>query len=84
MKEYIIERVVDIAHYVVTHQCTVRQVAKVFCVSKSTAHKDLHERLANIDKDLYQQVAKVLDFNWAERYLRGGESTKQKYKRASS
>lgn len=79
MKDYIAERVGEIADYVIANKCTVREVAKIFCVSKSTAHKDLSERLLQISKDKFAQVAKVLGQNWAERYLRGGEATKRKY-----
>ena len=79
MKDYIAERVEEIADYVIANKCTVREVAKVFCVSKSTAHKDLDERLLQIDKSKHEQVSKILGQNWAERYLRGGEATKRKY-----
>ena len=79
MKEYIAERVIEIADYVLAHGSTVREVANVFCVSKSTAHKDLHERLPQLDELRYEKVAQALDDNWAERYLRGGEATKRKY-----
>ena len=80
MKSYICERVLEEAHYVLEQKCTVREVAKKFCVSKSTAHKDLSERLHVIDKELYRQIAEVMADNWSERYLRGGEATKKKYK----
>ena len=80
MKEYITERVLEIADYVLKSKCTVREVAKQFCVSKSTAHKDLSERLPQVDKLLYDQIAEVMSDNWDERYLRGGEATKKKYK----
>ncbi len=80
MKEYIKQRVLESAEYLLQTKCTVRQVAKTFCVSKSTAHKDLSSRLPLLDKDLYNKVAQVLGENWAERYVRGGESTKRKYK----
>ena len=80
MKSYICERVLLIADYVLEHKCTVREVAKVFCVSKSTAHKDLSERLPMIDRQLYGKVVEVMTDNWDERYLRGGEATKRKYK----
>lgn len=80
MKEYIKQRVLESAEYLSQTKCTVRQVAKTFCVSKSTAHKDLSSRLPLLDKDLYNKVAQVLGKNWAERYVRGGESTKRKYK----
>lgn len=80
MKPYICERVLDEARYVLEHKCTVREVAGVFCVSKSTAHKDLSERLPLIDKQRYGEISKVLTDNWEERYVRGGEATKKKYK----
>ena len=79
MKDYIAERVIDIADYLLKTGCTIREVANAFCVSKSTAHKDLSERLPLIDKQKYAEVSAALNDNWAERYLRGGEATKRKY-----
>ena len=79
MKDYIAERVIEIADYLLKHGVTIREVARVFCVSKSTAHKDLSERLPLIDKEKYERVSAQLCGNWAERYLRGGEATKRKY-----
>lgn len=79
MKDYIAERVHEIADYLLEYGCTIREVAQVFCVSKSTAHKDLAERLKQLDAEKYEKVCKALDDNWAERYLRGGEATKRKY-----
>lgn len=58
---------------------TVREIADVFKVSKSTVHKDLHERLINIDKNLYNEVDKILKYHTDIRHIRGGESTKKKY-----
>lgn len=84
MKDYIEERVLDIAHYVVDKKCTVRQAGKIFCVSKSTAHKDLSERLPILDEALYKEVALVLGDNWAERYIRGGMATQKKYQSMSA
>ncbi|MCM1289801.1 MAG: sporulation transcriptional regulator SpoIIID [Corallococcus sp.] len=81
MKDYIVERVKDVAEYLVENKCTVREVGKAFCVSKSTAHKDLSERLPVLDKALFEKVCLVLDENWQERYIRGGMATKQKYKK---
>lgn len=81
MKDYIAERVIDIANYMLEHKCAIREAAYVFCVSKSTAHKDLAERLPELDKQLYEKVSEVLRDNWDERYIRGGEATKQKYKK---
>ena len=79
MKEYIAERVIEIADYLLEQGCTIREAARAFCVSKSTAHKDLSERLPQLDKVKYELVAKALEGNWSERYLRGGEATKRKY-----
>ncbi len=79
MKDYIVERVFDVAHYVVEKKCTVREAGKVFCVSKSTIHKDLSERLPLLDRQLYAEVSAVLGENWSERYIRGGIATKKKF-----
>lgn len=80
MKDYIVERVLDIADYLLQHKCTVREVATVFCVSKSTAHKDLSERLPLLDNNRYATVCKILCGNWQQRYVRGGLATQKKYK----
>lgn len=80
MKDYIAERVIETADYLLKSGCTIREVAQVFCVSKSTAHKDLAQRLKQLDAEKYEKVCKALDDNWAERHLRGGEATRMKYK----
>ena len=80
MKSYICERVLEVADYVLKHECTVREVAHVFCVSKSTAHKDLSERLPIVDKQRYDAIVEVMTDHWQQRYLRGGQATKKKYK----
>ena len=61
------------------NKSTVRQAAKIFGVSKSTVHKDLTERLENIDSSLAIEVRKILDLNKSERHIRGGMATKEKY-----
>lgn len=73
------KRVIDEADYIIKTENTIRQIAKVFNVSKSTVHKDLHERLINIDKERYSKVVKILKHHTDIRHLRGGESTKKKY-----
>ena len=75
------ERVFREAEYIVETKSTVRQTALVFHFSKSTVHKDVTERLKELDKSLYKKVKKVLDFNLSERHIRGGEATKRKYKK---
>ena len=79
MKDYIEERAIGIAHYIIDHNATVRQTAKAFGISKSTVHKDVTERLETINKTLARQARKVLDINKSERHIRGGMATKEKY-----
>lgn len=79
MKEYIEKRALDIAEYIIAHNATVRQTAKQFGVSKSTVHKDLTERLPQINPSLAGDARKVLEVNKAERHIRGGMATKEKY-----
>lgn len=79
MKESIVKRTLTEAEYILSTKATVRDAAKEFDVSKSTVHKDVSERLKYIDVTLYAHVKKVLDFNLAERHLRGGNATKEKY-----
>ena len=79
MKDYIEERAIGIANYIIDHNATVRQTAKAFGISKSTVHKDVTERLEMINKTLARQARKVLDINKSERHIRGGMATKEKY-----
>ena len=72
-------RVLEEATYMVETEKTVRKIASKFGVSKSTVHKDLHERLKYIDKDLYDKVDQILKYHIDIRHIRGGESTKNKY-----
>lgn len=80
MQEHIRNRVLQIANYVVASTATVRQAAGVYGVSKSTVHKDITERLPEIDEELAAQVRRILDLNKAERHIRGGEATRRKYR----
>ena len=79
MKDYIEERAVSIANYIIDHNATVRQTAKAFGVSKSTVHKDVTDRLSQINPALATEARKVLDVNKSERHIRGGLATREKY-----
>ena len=79
MKDYIEERAVAIANYIIDHNATVRQTAKSFGISKSTVHKDCTERLISINPALAAQTRVVLDLNKSERHIRGGMATREKY-----
>lgn len=81
MHDYIKERTIRIGRCVVETRNTVRTIAKEFGVSKSTVHKDLTERLPEINPDLAVQVKTILEYHKSVRHLRGGEATKIKYKK---
>jgi putative DeoR family transcriptional regulator (stage III sporulation protein D) len=80
LKDYIEERVIELALYILETEATVRATAKKFRVSKSTVHKDVTERLLEINPTMASEVKSVLDNNKAERHIRGGLATKEKYK----
>lgn len=79
MREYIEQRALEIGAYIVDRNATVRQAAKQFGISKSTVHKDVTDRLAEINPALAREARKVLDVNKSERHIRGGLATKEKY-----
>lgn len=69
----------EIAKYIIENNATVRQTAKQFGISKSTVHKDVTERLPEINPSLAKSARKVLDVNKSERHIRGGLATREKY-----
>lgn len=69
----------EIANYIIDNSATVRQTAKQFGISKSTVHKDVTERLLQINPALAGEARKVLDMNKSERHIRGGLATREKY-----
>ena len=73
------ERALALGRWIIDTGGTVRSAASHFGVSKSTVHKDVTERLEQMDRLLYLRVRQVLDINKAERHLRGGDATKRKY-----
>jgi putative DeoR family transcriptional regulator (stage III sporulation protein D) len=79
VKDYMRERVLEIADYIIDTKATVRQAAKVFGVSKSTVHKDMVERLPEVNPEKARLVKQVLEYNKAERHIRGGRATRRKY-----
>ena len=81
MRDDLEARARELAVYLIERRTTIRDAAKHFSVSKSTVHKDLSERLREIDRSLYVQVKEILEQNKAERHLRGGDATKRKYQK---
>ncbi|CEH35939.1 MULTISPECIES: sporulation transcriptional regulator SpoIIID [Romboutsia] len=81
MRSHIEERAIVVAKYILEKNTTVRQTAKTFGVSKSTIHKDVTERLEEINPSLAKEVKMVLEKNKSERHIRGGMATKLKYEK---
>lgn len=79
MKDYMLDRILEISSYILETGATVRACAEKFKVSKTTVHKDMRERLPKINPERARQVSRVLDANRADRHLRGGEATRKKY-----
>lgn len=82
MKTMVETRALELGEYIASSGATVRNAAKKFGISKSTVHKDVSERLKYIDPALHRQVKSVLDINKAQRHIRGGLATRQKYSEA--
>lgn len=76
MHDYIKERTIKIGRCIVETRHTVRTIAKEFGVSKSTVHKDLTERLPEINPDLADQVKHILEYHKSIRHLRGEKPQK--------
>ncbi len=81
MADSIEQRACDLAVYIIETGATVRAAAHHFGISKSTVHKDLSQRLPYCNRALYRQVRRILDVNKAQRHIRGGLATKEKYAR---
>lgn len=81
MSSMMIKRIIAEANYMIETKDTIREIAKIFRVSKSTVHKDLHERLMYVNKDLYNKVYDILQYHIDVRHIRGGQSTKKKYEK---
>lgn len=79
MKGTVDRRTVILGEYIVENKATVRDAAKSFGISKSTVHKDVSQRLKTIDPQLYGEVKEVLSINKAQRHIRGGMATREKY-----
>ncbi len=80
MQEFMERRACDLASYLIENRTTIRAAARQFGISKSTVHKDLTERLERCNHGLYLQVKEILEVNKAERHIRGGIATRNKYK----
>ena len=80
MKGIVEDRAVELGEYIVENKATVRSAARKFGVSKSTVHKDVAERLKNVNPQLYREVRGILEYNKAQRHIRGGMATRRKHR----
>ena len=80
MKGAVEERAVELGEYIIENNATVRAAAKKFHISKSTVHKDVSDRLQTVNPQLYGRVRRVLEVNKAQRHIRGGIATREKYR----
>ncbi len=81
MKKEIINRVLEVSNYIINTKDTIRNTARVFKVSKSTIHKDISDRLIDIDYNKYLIIEDILKNHIEIRHILGGQSTKLKYEK---
>lgn len=81
MKAYIKERTLQVAQHIAETQDTVRKTADIYHLSKSTVHNDMSSRLQYLDKGMYEKVQEIMQKNFSEKHIRGGQSTKAKYEK---
>ena len=80
MKGAVEERAIELGEYIIENNATVRAAAGTFHISKSTEHKDVSDRLKTVNPQLYDRVREVLEVNKAQRHIRGGIATREKYR----
>ena len=80
MKGAVEERAIELGEYIIENNATVRAAAGKFHISKSTVHKDVSDRLKTVKPQLYDRVREVLEVNKAQRHIRGGIATREKYR----
>lgn len=81
MNSFLAKRAVSLARHILATNQTVRQTASVYGISKSTVHNDVSNRLKSVDFLLYKKVKIVLEKNFLEKHIRGGETTRKKYRK---
>lgn len=79
MKDHVSERVKQVVDCYINTQMTVRGIAKLFGVSKSTVHTDLTIRAKEVIPELQDEVNSIVKKHKLERHINGGIATKRKY-----
>lgn len=80
MNRDISARVIKEAEYILDCECTVREAAAYFGISKSTLHSDISVKLKNLDLELYKKIHRIMDYHFGIRHIRGGEATRKRFK----
>lgn len=80
MKAYIENRTREIANYMLETGCTIRDAAKVFHISKATVHKDMSQRLPEVNPQLSEKIDELMSYHLSIRHIKGGLSTSKKYR----
>lgn len=75
------KRALELGEYIIENKTTIRAAAKHFGISKSTVHKDVSQRLIHIAPQIHSSVKEILELNKAQRHIRGGLATKNKYRK---
>lgn len=81
MKRNIKERVLKEANLLIEKKLTIRELADIIGVSKSTVHNDMRNRLKLINKELYSDINSLFLDHIRIRHYLGGLSTQKKYKK---
>lgn len=79
MNKEILLRVEEVSDYILDTKSTIRETAKKYKVSKSTIHKDIKERLSELDHKKYLKIQNIFQEHIETRHIKGGQSTKNKY-----
>lgn len=79
MHEHIRNRCLKLGFMLKESQQTVRALAQKTGYSKSTIHKDLTERLSQVNEELAKEVSEILAYHKSIRHIRGGEATRRKW-----
>lgn len=74
------QRAVTLGQHILSTQDTIRKTAEIYQMAKSTVHYDVSHRLKEINYSLYLEVLTVLEKNFSEKHIRGGQSTREKYR----
>ena len=80
INEYTENKIIEIAKYIIKNESTLRETAAVFKISKSCVFRYIDDVLVDLNRSLYLDVRKVLDYHKVVRSMRGGMATSRRWK----